>query len=311
MNEKEIPQNLAWLSDSPLFMDEAQVTQIYDAVLKPEGTEKSVTISMSKEEQETIKTKLGVEGSLETSLINLIPFMKAKLKVGGEVAGEDVSTVNDTISYTYSEINTPYRQFLQLVMHYIFNLSNRIYLPQKPDEQEWRKPENILISPRELVFLDLPGQDEAAKKGLPSLKIIPTAAEVENGEIVLIYNELLKEIDKENKCPKYPEVATAEKTLVDLRKEYWGFFDKNFSATQAMLAIEKTASQKGKISWIDYRVPISNDGTTIHLHLCPNGKYSTGTFAYNLVKRGFKHGLRIIGTVKSEPDINVLAIYEK
>jgi hypothetical protein len=46
-------------------------------------------------------------------------------------------------------------------------------------------------------------------------------------------------------------------------------------------------------------------------HVCPAGKYDTGVFAYNFIKRGYKHGLRLIGTLKSEPDMNVLAIYEK
>ena len=40
-------------------------------------------------------------------------------------------------------------------------------------------------------------------------------------------------------------------------------------------------------------------------------RFSLGYFAYNFIKRGFKHGLRLVGTLKSEPDMNVLAIYEK
>ena len=53
------------------------------------------------------------------------------------------------------------------------------------------------------------------------------------------------------------------------------------------------------------------EGDTLHLHVCPHGKSDTGTLAYNLIKRGFKHGLRIVGTLELEPDMNVLAIYEK
>ena len=29
------------------------------------------------------------------------------------------------------------------------------------------------------------------------------------------------------------------------------------------------------------------------------------------IKRGYKHGIRLVGTLKSEPDMNVLAIYER
>jgi hypothetical protein len=78
-----------------------------------------------------------------------------------------------------------------------------------------------------------------------------------------------------------------------------------------MIAVEEAASNNGRIRWIDYRVPVTREGDTLHLHVCPAGKYDTGVFAYNFIKRGFKHGLRLVGTLKSEPDMNVLAIYEK
>jgi hypothetical protein len=42
-----------------------------------------------------------------------------------------------------------------------------------------------------------------------------------------------------------------------------------------------------------------------------HGDYDTGVFAYNFVKRGFSHGLRLVGTLKAGTDVNVLAIFEK
>jgi hypothetical protein len=78
-----------------------------------------------------------------------------------------------------------------------------------------------------------------------------------------------------------------------------------------MVAVEEASSHKGRIRWIDYRLPVTRAGDTLHLHVCPAGRYDTGVFAYNLIKRGFKHGLRLVGTLKSEPDMNVLAIYDK
>ena len=41
-----------------------------------------------------------------------------------------------------------------------------------------------------------------------------------------------------------------------------------------------------------------------------HGDYDTGVFAYNLVRRGERYGLRIVGSLKSQPSLNVLAIYE-
>jgi len=34
-------------------------------------------------------------------------------------------------------------------------------------------------------------------------------------------------------------------------------------------------------------------------------------FAYNLIRRGWRYGLRIVGSLKSQPALNVLAIYAK
>jgi hypothetical protein len=41
------------------------------------------------------------------------------------------------------------------------------------------------------------------------------------------------------------------------------------------------------------------------------GRYDTITFAYNFIRRGYEFGLRLIGTLKTDPDMNVLAIYER
>jgi len=78
-----------------------------------------------------------------------------------------------------------------------------------------------------------------------------------------------------------------------------------------MIAVEEAASRNGKIEWINYRIPISKSGDTLHLNISPKGHQNTGTFAYDFIKRGFKHGLRLIRTLRSEPSMNVMAIYEK
>ena len=40
-------------------------------------------------------------------------------------------------------------------------------------------------------------------------------------------------------------------------------------------------------------------------------KLDTGVFAYGIIRRGERFGLRIVGSLKSQPALNVLAIYEK
>jgi hypothetical protein len=110
----------------------------------------------------------------------------------------------------------------------------------------------------------------------------------------------------------YPQKADNLAELLGQRKEYWLRFQEKFSATKAMVAVEDAAkAAKGRIRWIDYRLPITDRGDTLHLHFCPAGEFDAGVFAYNLIKRGFKHGLRLVGTLKSEPDMNVLAVYDR
>ena len=52
-------------------------------------------------------------------------------------------------------------------------------------------------------------------------------------------------------------------------------------------------------------------GDELNLHVIGNGDYDAGVFAYKLIRRGWRYGLRIVGSLKSQPALNVLAIYEK
>lgn len=104
----------------------------------------------------------------------------------------------------------------------------------------------------------------------------------------------------------------SELSLRPQRRDYWKWFETNFNATKAMVAIEAAASEaSGPLRWIDYRLPLNVYGDTLHLHVVPAGQHDVGVFAYNMVKRGEKHGLRLVGTLRSEPDLNVLAVFDK
>ena len=50
--------------------------------------------------------------------------------------------------------------------------------------------------------------------------------------------------------------------------------------------------------------------TTLHLDVSARGDYDTGVFACNFIRRGERYGLRIVGSLKSKPALNVLAAYE-
>jgi hypothetical protein len=312
----KVPDELLWLADSPLFIDEDQVSRFYDAVVRPESNAGTTTLQITEETIKQIKANLGIEASLSTTellaaIAHVFAFVKPEIKASAEGEGQLQTSKENSATYEFHPISTPQRQLVHLALHYFVNLPDRVFFLSKPSSEHWRKPETISKVPRELVFLNLPGQDEAIQSNAPETKIIPTAAEFASGKVVTFFDKLEKESGE--KPPIYPEGKQGQPLdeIRQKRKEYWRWFDKNFRATKAMMVVENAVSEHGRINWIDYRVPLTNEGDTLHLHVCPSGKYDAGVFAYNFIKRGYKHGLRLVGTLRSEPSMNVLAIYDK
>jgi hypothetical protein len=79
-----------------------------------------------------------------------------------------------------------------------------------------------------------------------------------------------------------------------------------------MKVLEDGVGQQ-RIRWIDFQMScvLTKDRKNIHLHICPAGQFDTGVFGYNFIFRAFHFGVRIVATLKSGADLNVLAIYEK
>ena len=311
----EMPSQLYWLTDAPLFIDADQVGRFYDAVARPQTVGEGTKIEITDETVKDLKGKMGLEASATTqtlaaALAPILAFVAPSLKLSGEVEGSRSSTQGKVVSYDLKEVETPQSQLEALALFYLTRYSKRVFFVDKPGDASWRDPKSILSVPRSLVFLNLPSREEA-KDDLRPTKLIPTVAEFQDGAIELIYPRLLAKNGE--RPPDYPEEKPSE-TIEQLRMErrqYWQWFDKNYSATTAMSEIERSATKHGRIRWIDYRLPLNAEGDSLHLHVHPFEKYDTGDLAYNFVKRGFKHGIRIVGTLKSEPDMNVLAIYEK
>jgi hypothetical protein len=144
----------------------------------------------------------------------------------------------------------------------------------------------------------------------PGTPFLPMATELSTGKVELIYLNLEPNVE----VPKYPESASFKDKPTELtiaRKQYWKFFRDNFSSIVAMQAVEAKASSGETIRWIDYRVPLEDGKPCLHLSVSAYGRYHTGTFAYRWVQRGYNHGLRIVGTMKSGPAMNVLAVFER
>lgn len=69
------------------------------------------------------------------------------------------------------------------------------------------------------------------------------------------------------------------------------------------------AAGRGRPRWMGYHVTFGT-GQTLHLHVAAHGDYDTGVFAYYIIRRGERCGLRIVGS-PLQLSLNVLAIYEK
>lgn len=292
-----LEQAALWLADAPLFLDEPQVRSFYDAVVRPEAAQDEVVIKAGT--SKSTATSVGGEAAAEASLgliANLIPGLKVSLKAKAD--RQRTRQENNEQTVTLKPIDNPQRQLIHLTLHYGLNLPDRFKLATPAEHKDWAAGEFISGLPRALVFLNLPSGS----------MLIPAALERGDGTVTTIFNLLEQE-----ELPDYPQWTRGcdPDNLIAQRKKYWSWFEQKFNDTHAMVAVEKAAEHSEKIRWIDYRLPLGEEGTTLHLHLQARGQYDAGTFAYNMVKRGFKHGLRIVGTLKSEPDMNVLAVFEK
>jgi hypothetical protein len=308
---EELPEQLLWLADAPMFIDSKQVDAFYDAVVRPDYE------GISIQESDALNTTTTFGGKVTVGAA--IPWF---VKAEGELAGEEQMERQRGQQRTLTPVSNAYRHLLALALHYALHLKKRLVLAEigfgadptsietadktKHGQPLWKDPAFVTDLPRALVFLDLP----------PGSKFIPAALELTSGEIVLLFDAFEKALKapKTQTAPSYPGSQATD----EARNEYWQWFAEKFDDPQAkadryaLEVVERAVQGEHSLAWIDYRVPLSKEGPPfLHLHVAGRGEYDTGTFAYQLITRGFKHGLRVVGTLKSEPDMNVLALFER
>jgi hypothetical protein len=299
----DLPKELVWLFDAPLFIDEKQVNAFYDAVLRPDYEGTSFTLSNSLTKGTTFGGQAGAGITLPL-LINV--------NAGGSV--ERANQAESDAGATYEPVSNPYRNLLALAIHYASypDLQKRLVLANLGAQDKttdgagehignsWLGAEFIQQLPRGLVFIDIP------KGG----KFLPAALELANGEVCVLADELRVQLSKkaEKYAKNYPGSDADEKD----KDEYFEFFDKNWDDRIALVLLE-TAMKQSRSEWVDFNIAAKTPGEIgryLHLHMAGRGQYESGTFGYNLITRGFNYGVRIVGTLKSGPDLNVLAIFE-
>ena len=174
----------------------------------------------------------------------LTKLIKPEFNVTGGAGYEYAGQKGKTETVELYEISTPERQLVQLTAHYLLSYADRLFLVEKPADGKWRSQDAIEAVPRALAFLNLPGHNEANLFGVPETKIIPTAAEFEGGKIDQIYLRLNGKDGGE--APKYPDrIGAKPQELLAECRTYWKWFDENFSATKAMIAVEEASKEFG------------------------------------------------------------------
>jgi hypothetical protein len=289
-----------------MFIDDVLVSSFYDAVLRPSYRTRQIELSKEEATTATEKTSFGIKAA------EIMPGLAVTL--GGELSTSESTKRGE--SSTLEPIENAPRKLIRLALHYLDNYYNkdgtagdtqasRIWEelgdprngPWKPPEEAWIQ---IQGQPRMLAFLDFHKRT----------KFIPMALETEHG-VNPVYEKLVKKLQKPEgpPCPSYP-LDPDDPNFKQKTNEYWRWFDDNWDAMAALVVLEKAAQFGGRPRWVNYRVPVQ-DGLTLHLNVVGYGNYDTGIFGYSLIRRGWRHGLRIVGTVRTEPALNVMAIYDK
>jgi len=302
----KLPEELLWLLDAPLFIDDQQVDAFYDAVMRPDYEGTSLTLSNSITHDTTFGANLTVGAALPW-------FAKTEAQLTGEL-GRTAERGRDV---TLTPISNAYRHLLALAIHYATiapdpngpspdgpgrlvlanTATGRIVDPKLHDlAQLWLDQEYIGAVPRALVFLDLP----------PQSKFIPAALELTDGEVTVLADTLGERLAGAG-AAKYPGSTATEEE----KDKYFQWFAHHFDDRTALQIVEQAVTDH-PVAWINFNVSLAGDEPPfMHLNLVARGKYDTGVFAYNLVTRGFNYGLRLVGTLKSGPDMNVLAVFER
>lgn len=308
-NARSRTLDLFWfLVDAPMFIDTPLVERLHDAIIRPSEVFLSKTqLEANREEQER---KYGLAAKGDASL----PFV-AKAAIKGEFGHNVLLAKDERVDRQYSIPRTPERLLEELVAFYLAHFDDRV-VAIDPTRGEVRLPSCGTVfgydkldqicsvnGPRPLVLVD-------AARGS---KLMPMAGEFSDGTVDVIYDRMIDALSSDGEPMR--RFGMRYKPSREERNALWNEFIERFDPRLAMFLLEKGARDHcgERYEWIDFRLPWckGTPPSPLHLHLVPSGKYSMGTFAHAFVNRGFSCGVRIVGSLKTGGDINVLAIYER
>jgi len=285
--------DLSWLADSPIFIDGEQISAFYDAVVGPAF--RTVELQISAGQTRQLEKSAGLR--LRAGLPALFPWLKLDADVdAGRVA---TSGRQEGSNVVLQPVESAARQLVELSLQYLVNQPARICVVGQ--ESLLPSSEDIAEPPRMIAFVDAG----------PGTRFLPQAAELKDGRVVTFFDPLVEKLKRDGGTLPvgYPNNTSTDEGKLQ-RDTYWKWFVDHWNADKAVEVVEDVIGDGGRPRWIDYHTTLDS-GETLHLHVVARGDYDTGVFAYNLIRRGQRYGLRVVGSLKSQPALNVLAIYDK
>jgi len=303
-------RRLQWLLDAPLFADERLIGDFFDAVVRPEFEVQSRELGSSTEDARRRLTGGEASGGFQMG----VPFIgNTNITAKAKREWERGNKRTDSRKLVEVAVNTFGRRLEEIATLYVSKYPERVALLDGDGTITTFDGRSLTVEdldrladepPRILIFMEF----------APQTPIMPMACELVSGRVMLLYERYIEKVfplDGEA-APQYP--ADADSTP-ETRAAYWRALTKAFRSIDAMKVVESAGDagkdgRSDKLAWIDFRVPVGS-ARLIHLHCVPDGKAHTGVFGYNFVRRGFRQGTRIVGTLKAGLDVNVLAIYDR
>jgi hypothetical protein len=321
-------ESLWFLADTPMFVDGVLISRLYDAVFRPEVEIASHSDADTKELAGKVSAIAKASGEAQ---IQVPPWLaafgldvaKAKAAFEASASGEGSKRNANTATSTYLVVKSDERYLEKVVSLYVQKYRRRLFwvsgnldggrsLAEPHRHLTWQEMEGELDKPgpRPLVILDFP-------KGS---KLMPTYGELANAKgCPLVADYLAKRVKNQEgyAMPRYPSGDMTMEDRTNKRREYWQQVHHGFDSQAVQQTVEAAAGEeKSRFDWIDFRALVDLDQVPAlreppHLHFVSRGEHSTGTFAYQMVRRADRFGIRMIGTLKSGQDINVMAVYER
>ena len=295
-----------FLVDAPMFMDAPLIDRFHDAVIRPENI--VVSESETTGSKEETGRRLGVKGKGKGE----IPFVVG-LALQGNFEHRSKRENSAGLAREFDIPRTPERLLEEIVAFYLAHFPERVL---RVDPVAKTVSTAVASSSADYASLDAtcetPGPRPIVLIDAPrGTKIMPMAGEFKEGQVDVIYDALISGLSTADE----PLKRFDRKMDATKKAERWGELVSRFDARIAMHVLEDAGQKHGgsRFEWIDFRMAWGDGGSPspLHLHVVPNGQYSMGTFAHAFIRRGYGNGVRIVGTLKTGGDINVLAIYER